>query len=427
MDDIPDNVTSITDHRKKKKTNWQDQVEQTRGGKLSVDLSTVTTMIEGQWGDHFYFESFSQKVWVTDEFGFARGKQPIPREFSEHDLLQMTTWVNDEKCKAQTSLVEKAVKQIAHFNVRDHLEEYLEGLEWDKKPRIDTWLTAYLGAEDDYVHRAVGAAWLISAVARGLVHKITDPTVFRQADYMLILEGEQGIGKSTALRILAGEWFSDQMPDLHDKDASIQLEGVWIQEIAELDAMLRARREATAVKAFLTRTADRYRSPYGVNAKTHVRRCVFSGTTNTTDYLSDETGNRRMWPVPVMRANREALQRDRDQLWAEAMHRYRAGEPWHITDISVDLELRKRQADRRPEDAFERIVEEWAAKQESIFFINDVMRDALQMSPRDMTQAQSQRVGKILQRVGYVRRTKRLPNGSTPKGYWHSRMRPIPQ
>src|SRR5581483_7104435 len=192
----------------------------------------------------------------------------------------------------------QAVQTAARDRPIHPVKAYLHALLWDGVQRVDTWLSAYLGAEDTEYARAVGSRWLISAVAR-----IYRPGV--KADCCLILEGPQGIKKSTALRTLAGEYFTDELADLGSKDAALQIRGVWIVEISELDSL--ARSEIASIKAFMSRTADRFRPPFGKRVVECPRQCVFAGTVNHTEYLRDETGARRFWPVLCGTIDIEAL------------------------------------------------------------------------------------------------------------------------
>jgi predicted P-loop ATPase len=154
-----------------------------------------------------------------------------------------------------------------------------------------------------------------------------------KVDTMLVLEGPQGLQKTKAIRLLAhsDEWYLDQLGDLATKDAQQQLAGAWIVEMGELDVLCRTR-SITTVKNFLTQQDDKYRPSYGRRRQTFPRQCIFVGTTNESVYLQDATGNRRFWPVKCTRIDHAALERDRHQLWAEALALYRQGEQWWLTD-----------------------------------------------------------------------------------------------
>jgi putative DNA primase/helicase len=233
------------------------------------------------------------------------------------------------------------------------VRDYLGSLTWDGVPRLEPWVCRYLGAEDTPLNRAFGSLWMISAVAR-----IMRPGV--KVDHMLILEGPQGAKKSTALKVLAGEdWFTDELAEIGSKDAAQQMRGVWIIEIAELDAIGRA--EVSRIKAFLTRTTDRYRPPYGRHVVTVPRQCVFAGSVNPDTYLRDETGNRRFWPVRCGPIDLDGLRRDRDQLWAEAVARHRDGAIWWLEDPALIVAAGAEQDARYQADAWDTLIERWLA------------------------------------------------------------------
>ena len=187
-----------------------------------------------------------------------------------------------------------AVTKVADDRAYHPLRAYLAGLpEWDGSPRVDTLLIDYLGATDNAYIRAVTRKTLCAAAAR-----VYSPGC--KFDTILVLNGPQGIGKSTLIAKLGGEWFSDslQLSDTHDKTAAEKLQGYWILEIGELAGLRKA--EVETLRSFLSRQNDIYRASFGRRATPHPRQCVFIGTTNAeSGYLRDTTGNRRFWPVKV--------------------------------------------------------------------------------------------------------------------------------
>ena len=243
---------------------------------------------------------------------------------------------------------------------RDMLQEYLEGLEWDGIPRIDTLLVRYLRAEDTPYTRAVTRKFMTAAVARGM-----DPGC--KFDSVLTLIGAQGCGKSMFSDILGGDWYNDNIQTFTGKEASEQLRGVWIVEIPEVDRFSN-KFEASAVKQFITRRDDIYRVPFERRTTPHPRRCVFIASTNAPDFLTDSTGNRRWWIVRCRATADERgadlgeLRRERDQVWAEAVALWRAGEPLTL-DAELYAEATKKQESAVMDDSWAGIIAEFAARQ----------------------------------------------------------------
>ena len=297
------------------------------------------------------FDEFRQEIVVARPLPWESGPFPAPRPWTDIDDVRCAEWLQRRDINVAPVLVSRAVGAVAN-DLRVHpVREYLSHLRWDGTPRLETWVVTHLGAADTPLVRAFGSRWMISAVAR-----VMRPGC--KADHMLILEGPQGSKKSTALKILAGEdWFTDELAEIGSKDAAQQMRGVWIIEMAELDAIGRA--EVSRIKAFLTRTVDRYRPPYERYVIDVPRQCVFAGSVNPDTYLRDETGNRRFWPVRCGRIDLDALRRDRDQLWAEAVARFRDGAIWWLDDPDLIAAAKVEQEARYQGDAWDARIDRW--------------------------------------------------------------------
>ena len=246
------------------------------------------------------------------------------------------------------------VSEVVRYVARERLphvhpvREYLEGVRWDGVERLEQWLVTYAGVEDAPIVRAIGRRFAVGAVAR-----IMQPGC--KLDTVLILQGAQGAGKSTLFRVLGGDYFRDDALDLRQKDAVLSIKGTWIHELAEL-ASTRSRDNET-VKAFLTKTVDRYRPPYGRCEVHQPRSVVFVGTTNEASFLGDPTGARRFHPVTVVHPiDLAALREDRDH--RSAVEAYRAGEQWWLTAEEAAL-LREAQEQYRHVDPWAEPVGDW--------------------------------------------------------------------
>jgi predicted P-loop ATPase len=308
-----------------------------------------------------------------------------------------------------------------HASIRFTRCEYLDKTAWDGRPRIDNWLTYYLGVEPTSEQQAlyintIGARWLISAIAR-----ILKPGC--KADCALILEGPQDKFKSTAFEKLAEPWFADELSTFGTKDAAMQLKGVWIMELAELSTLTRS--DIAAAKAYLSRKADHYRPPYGRYVINKPRETIFGGTTNDQEYLNDTTGGRRFWPATSGNIDIDALQHDRDQLWAEALAAFRADAKWWITDDETKAAAKIEQAARAKTDVWDdRIAEilheklQRAAANQRVAFVTraEILRE-IGIKDADQTHSHAFRVSDCLVRAGWER-FKTSGKNNMPRGIW---------
>ena len=320
-----------------------------------------------------------------------------PCRWTDREDALATDWLQRQGIGVPVSVganaVETAAKDASFHPIRD----YLSGLKWDGKKRLVTFTADYLGSEDTSYHTAVGQCSLIASAAR-----IMEPGC--KADHVIILEGPQGALKSSAIEALFTPWFSDDISELGTKDAAMQVRAAWGIEIAELAAMRRG--EIERVKAFVARRVDRFRPSYGRRVIEVPRQSVFFGTTNTDNYLKDETGGRRFWPVVCGTINLGAIRRDKDQLWAEAVHLYRAGAEWWLTDKLDIAAAAEVQEGRYEGDPWEAKVLAYIAVRESVS-TDEVLSEALFKSTDHQTPADAQRVAKILRGAKWVRQQRR--------------------
>ena len=331
--------------------------------------------------------------------------QPSAGEWTDHDDDELDLWLSQRfDMRAGKTDCGRAAALVARRNAFHPVREYLDAIAWDGEARLDTWLTRFVGAyapagdlrSAGYYAKA-GAWWLISAIAR----------IYRpgcQADHVLLLEGQQGIGKSSALRILFGDWFSDTPLQIGNKDSYGNLRGVWCYELAELDSLNRA--ETSASKAFFTSPKDKYRPPYGERDIIAPRQVVFCGTVNHDQYLRDSTGNRRYWPVrcgEMSLRGPEGLEGHVKQLFAEAKVRFDAGELWYPTSAEDKELFGEQQAQREVGDVYEAMIEEGTRGRTEISMVA-IFKDILDTEPAKMTRAEQTRVGEAMRRIGWIKK-----------------------
>jgi hypothetical protein len=284
-------------------------------------------------------------IWAVDTpWGFGEGKK---RSGNTDDALAVKVWmIQTYRLEVSVNIIDEVLNSIAAKNGFHPVKDFLEGLQWDGVSRVETAFEVYLRSDMDTKYlRPVCRKFFL-----GLIARIYEPGI--KFDALPVLEGKQGIGKSTFPEILVGrQWFLDGLPDFNDKDAALYLQGIWICELSELSSFYRSGKESA--KAFISRNTDKIRPPYGHRRVEYPRTCLFVGTTNDDDYLVDATGNRRFWPVKVHGLDFKALRRDRLQLLAEAKWLWEfAKEPLYLQNQERVL-AEKFQEDRRVEDEYD--------------------------------------------------------------------------
>lgn len=335
---------------------------------------------------------------------------PYPRSVEDTDVTLVQAYMQRAYDLPVSAAVAMQACRVAASLRRTHpVCDWLDTLRWDGTPRLDTWLHHALGTANDAYHAAVGARLLCGAVRR-----VRQPGC--KFDYVPVLEGAQGIGKSRLLaELFTPAWFKDDLPrDLGDKDAAQGLLGVWCVELGELQAL--GRSTSRDAKAFFSRQNDRYRPSYAMADVMRPRQCVFVGTTNEHDYLTDPTGNRRYWPVCCTRADVAWVTASRDQLWAEACRRETTDPmPLWLDDAATAAIAAEAQEARLPEDPWHDPITAWlAGRGTGSVRMADVLHLALGLPRERQDRPAQKRAGTVLRAMGWTRH--KMRSGSTT--YW---------
>ena len=365
----------------------------------SVPINALYILTHAEeWRGKFGFDEFANTATLLEnpplEAEYKCDEDEFPKPLQDLDINRIGFWLSEKwGINVPTIALVGVVYTIASTNKYHPVKNYLSELKWDGTIRVSSWLQKYLGAtgeSDEYIS-LVGRLWLLSAVAR-----IFAPGC--KADNVLILEGKQGIKKSTALQVLSCGWFTDTPMDLGNKDAYLAIQGIWIVEMAELDALMRS--ESSAAKAFFTSTCDKYRPPYGREPVQVRRQCVFAGTVNHDDYLKDPTGGRRYWPVKCNEINLDSLKEDRDQLWAESVARYKAGERWWPEGDTQRCLCEGEQSLRQIEDPWEYAILKYISPLAETT-VSDILELGLEMEIKNWNRSHETRVGNVMRRFGW--------------------------
>jgi predicted P-loop ATPase len=401
---------------------WRDHLTLTAKGKIKPVLGNAMLLVRHHPGlrDKLALDVRSMRpVWRSAPPWKRAMKRREDLYLTDSDAAECALWLQVQtRVSFAREPLQDAMITEAHRNPFDAVRVWLESLKWDGIERIDHWLHKYLGVDDGDYTTKVGAAWLISAVARTY-----DPGC--QADYMIVLEGSQGSKKTSALRTLAGAQWYAEISITDSKDSILAVHGPWIVEWGELSGMRKG--EIEYIKGYISRRVDHVRRPYGKAHTDMLRRCVFSGSTNDSQWLTDPTGGRRFWPVRVRRiANLALIKGMRDQLWAEAVHRYNGGgisgmsylDQYH-EPLAV-LEQADRYAGDPWEDAIEEELTDGKLMSRTSVTMHDVL-DAIGVYTTQQSTAAGRRVAQIMQRIGWTRG--RLGRGVRRRTY----LRPVEQ
>lgn len=318
---------------------WKAELEYTKSGRLLCNIANIILILENDpaLAGHIVHDLFT---------GMDSAKDGLPwnknaNQWTDTDDANLRVWLEKHYDITGKEKIADALTAVLTRHSYHPIRDYLSGLTWDGVPRLDRIIIDYMGAEDSELNRAMSRKHFVAAVAR-----VFNPGC--KYDYCLIMSGAEGIGKSTLLRVMGGRWFNDSITTLEGKEGMEQLRRAWVVELSELSSIKRS--DVEQVKAHLSKQVDIYRAAYARRVLEHPRQCVFCGTTNEALFLKGDTGNRRFWVIPVVaelrkyRDWREAIRRDRDQLWAEAVHYYKQGEPLYLSE-ELEAQAKQRQQD----------------------------------------------------------------------------------
>lgn len=367
-------------------------------GKLVGDLANVCRFLErSEYADRIWYDEFYKRCFATSE--------EEPRHmWTDFDTLKLTDHLqqNIGFRKLSDDVVDKAIHLHAQRNPRNEPREWMESLHWDGKERIHSFFSEFMGAESSEYCKAVGHNFWVSMAAR-----IYKPGC--QMDHMVVLEGPQNAGKTSALRIIGGEWYVEASQSVQSNDFFMVLNGRLLVEIAELDAFSRA--EVNRIKQVISCPVDSYRVPYAHREADHPRTSIFVGTTNDDSYLKDATGGRRFWPMKCGKIDLDGIRATRDQLFAEAVDCFKSGNLWHITPEEQTKQI---QESRRQGDEWEDILMRELSALSRVTVAEAAALVKVTVDKLDMRT--QHRIGKCLRRAGFFKKV--LKNSGEDQKTW---------
>ena len=392
---------------------WRAELEMTARGNIKSNVKNNGRLFltyDSDLAGLFGWNELALKIFVTRRPAWdERTGTWAQRPFTESDVTEATCWLETLGIRLAFSTVGQLIEAVSRKFAFNPVVEALRNLVWDGVPRLSGGVTEhgeviepaiveYWGADDTPINRIFLRRWLIGSVARSMAPGTKNDT-------MLILEGAQGTGKSTSLRILAEALgpglFVDEISDPNSKDAAMQIQGAVICEISELDSFRKS--ASSQIKSWLSRSTDHYRRPYGRLVEDFPRTCVLAGTVNPSGagYLHDPSGGRRFWPIVVGRIDIDRLSRDAPQLWAEACAAWRAGEHWYLDDPAEHRQAAEVQELRYEQDPYGDIIDKFLTNQTETT-VSEIFEQALDASPDRRTPAMQNRIVSHLKKRGWI-------------------------
>lgn len=318
---------------------WKGDLEYSKSGKLQCTIGNIILILENDPAlrGHIVHDLFAGYDGVVG--GLPWNKNAT--QWTDTDDANLRVWLEKNYDITGKEKIADALTAVLTRHSYHPIRDYLNGLTWDGTPRLERLIIDYIGAEDTELNRVMTRKHFTAAVTR----------VFKPGckyDYCLVMTGPEGAGKSTLLNKMGGQWFNDSITTTEGKEGMDQLRRAWIIEMGELASIKRS--DVESIKAYLSKRVDIYRAAYARRTAEHPRQCIFCGTTNEALFLKGDNGNRRFWVIavdPTLRkysAWQDAIDRDRDQLWAEAMHYYQQGEKLYLDD-RLEAQAKQRQAE----------------------------------------------------------------------------------
>tara|TARA_Y100000114_G_scaffold111186_1_gene104941 strand:+ start:1787 stop:3121 length:1335 start_codon:yes stop_codon:yes gene_type:complete len=398
---LPEEVTLPENETDGRITDLMDQFTDRNGqptGRFRKNKNNLYIILrrDRRWRGRVWLNSFTNTLKIDE------------RDYRDTDDTRIALWVSRAYGLEYSEAAISATTQlIGEENKRNPLIEWLDSIHWDGTPRLASWIIEATDCPDTELNRKMAEKWLIQAIARAY-----QPGC--KADCVLILAGDQGAGKSTLFRTLAtDEYFADTPLDIGSANSYSQIARAWIYEVAELDSVRRSANSAT--KAFLSAQEDNFRPAYGRHAITIKRHVVFAGTTNEAQFINDMTGSRRYWPIKVNEVNLHWVRENRDQLWAEAIVAYRAGETWYL-DKEMDIQRHDSSKIYRQDDPWVEPITNFLMIHRGHVTMTMVMEEGLKIERARMNRRDEMRIAEILRELNYEK--KRLMTDGKRKYVW---------